>query len=231
LTVLSDIPITLDIDRLAERYRIAPGSDHAQVFEELVARAQDVARPKALYEVCFIDEKGDDWVSVGGVRLASPALRKNLDQVERLFPYVATCGTEIDSLDIPPGDIRQKAWLFFLKGEFLQGAVAYLDEYVRRHHQIANLSSMNPGSGDATLWPLTEQAALFLLFGDVEGAIGVRLTESSLLIPEISISGVFFPTEADFESCQVCHRERCPTRRAPFSQEAWDALYEDLGVG
>jgi len=216
----------LDVAVLAEKYRVRPG-DQAADFEALVAAVQQTCRPKALYEVAYIDEKGDDWVSVGGTRFTSRALRKNLDRAERLFPYVATCGTEVDGLDDADAGIRRKAWLFALKGELLEIAVAHVEEHIARHYQIAKLATMNPGSGDAGVWPLAQQRELFSLLGDVEGGIGVRLTESWLLVPEISVSGVYFPTEADFQSCQVCHRQNCPGRRAPFSQEAWAALCGD----
>jgi len=231
LTTLKDIPVALDAKALAEKYRIRPGSDQVRQFEELVAEVQEAGRPKALYEVAYIDDKGEDWVSVGGVRLTSRVLRKNLEEAEKLFPYVATCGVEADGLGAAGDDIRRKAWLYLLKGELLEIAVAHVQDHIGRHQQIAKLSSMNPGSGDASVWPLTQQKELFSLLGDVEGRIGVRLTESWLLIPEISVSGVFFPTEADFETCQVCHREHCPSRRAPFSEEAWRALCADEDDG
>jgi len=216
----------LDAAALADKYRVRPG-DQAWQFEELVAEVQQAGRPKALYEVAYIETKGDDWVSVGGIRFTSRALRKNLDQAERLFPYVATCGTEVDELNTVEAGIRRKAWLYVLKGELLQIAVAHVEEHIARHHHIAKLATMNPGSGDAEVWPLAQQKELFSLLGDVEGGIGVKLTESWLLIPEISVSGVYFPTEADFQSCQVCHRQNCPGRRASFSQEAWEALCGD----
>ncbi len=221
---LVDIPVSLDVAALMKAYSIEPGSDHARVFTELVAGVQAIARPKAVYEIAFIDAKGDDWISVGAVKLTSRALRKNLDAVERVFPYVATCGTEVDALDIPAGDICRKAWLYFLKGEILQIAVAHTRAHISRHFQIENLSSMNPGSGDACLWPLAEQEQLFSILKGAESEIGVRLTESMLLSPEISVSGVFFPTQKDFLSCQVCHRERCPSRMAPFDAGVWESL-------
>lgn len=227
MTVLVDIPFSLDPELLAAKYRVRPASEQSAVFAELVLRVQEVGRPKALYEVFFIDDKGEDWICAGGVTLTSRALRKNLDPVERIFPYVATCGAEVDSIDIPQGEMSRKAWLYFLKGELLQAATAHVQQHVAAHYQIAKLSSMNPGSGDAALWPLAQQRQLFALLDDVEGRIGVRLTDSWLLVPEMSVSGVFFPTEADFQSCQACHRERCPSRRAPFSQEVWDTLHRD----
>ena len=209
------------------KYRIEPGSDNAMAFEELVARVQAAGKPRAVYEVVYIDEKGDDWVVAGGVRFTSLALRRNLDQAERLFPYVVTCGREVDSVLRPEDGIRQKAWLYVLKSELVGAAVGQVAEHIAKHHLISHLSSMNPGSGDAAMWPLAQQKELFSLLGDVEGQIGVRLTESCLLVPEMSVSGVMFPTETDFQSCQVCHRERCPNRRAAFSQADWEAVCAD----
>jgi hypothetical protein len=83
---------------------------------------------------------------------------------------------------------------------------------------------MNPGSGDARLWPIGQQRPLFELLGDVEAAIGVRLTPSFLMVPNKSVSGILFPTEVRFESCQLCTRENCPRRRAPYSGELAEAL-------
>ena len=38
------------------------------------------------------------------------------------------------------------------------------------------------------------------------------------MIPRKSISGLYFPTEVTFFSCQLCERERCQGRKAPFDE-------------
>lgn len=81
------------------------------------------------------------------------------------------------------------------------------------------MARMAPGSGAANVWPLTQQKPLFSLFGDVEELIGVRLTDRCLMIPIKSVSGIFFPNADKFESCQLCQREQCQGRRAPYSEE------------
>jgi hypothetical protein len=43
------------------------------------------------------------------------------------------------------------------------------------------------------------------------------LTDSLLMVPRKSISGILFPSEEGFVACQLCERERCPGRKAPFS--------------
>lgn len=223
---LRDIPFSLDTDRLLHEQRIQPGTANAALFSELVARVQEAGRPKAIYDVAFIEEKAEDSVVVDGVRFTSRALRRNLDPVERVFPFIATCGAEADAVRVPDDDLVQAFWLWTLKGVVLEAAIEHLAEHIRSRYRLTHTAVMEPGSGDATVWPLEQQVGLFSLFGDVEASIGVRLTESLLMIPTMSVSGFHFPTEAEFASCQLCHREACPSRKAPFSDEVWREMYQ-----
>jgi hypothetical protein len=224
---LQDIPFALDADLLLEQQRIRPGTDTAKVFADIVARVEETARPKAIYDVAYLEEKAEDSVVVKGVRFTSRTLRRNLDPVERVFPYVATCGTEADAIPAAQGDLRQQVWLWSLKELLLAAAIEHLSEHLVERYRIAHYAKMNPGSGDAGVWPIEQQRELFSVLGDVEGRIGVKLTESMLMIPTMSVSGIIFPTETHFESCQICHREDCPRRKAPFSEEVWQAVCAD----
>ena len=85
---------------------------------------------------------------------------------------------------------------------------------------------MNPGS--LSDWPLTEQRPLFSLMGDTDAAIGVRLMPSLLMAPTKSVSGIVFPTESTFASCQLCPRDECPNRRAPYDEGLWRRKYESV---
>ena len=223
----TDIPFTLNANQLFEQLRIKAGTDHAKELEDLVSKVQEIGRPKALYKVSFIDEKGTDSITINGVTFTSLALRKNLDSIERVFPYIATCGTEIDDIEIEQGDLQRKLWIAFLKGNLLEISIQYLGEHLDRRHKVSKLATMNPGSGDASVWPIKQQRELFSIFGDVEKLIGVRLTKSLVIAPDMSVSGILFPTETDFQSCQLCHRENCRFRRAPFDRELWESINQD----
>lgn len=222
-----DIPFIPDTSRLLDRLRIKPGTDRAKAFEDLVSEVQSIAKPKALCKVSFIDEKGEDTITLEGITFTSPALRKNLDSVERVFPYVATCGTEIDDIEIEQGDFRKRLWIGFLKATLLETSHQYLGEQLAERYRLSSLSAMSPGSGDASVWPLEQQRGLFALLGDVEERIGVRLTESLVIVPDMSISGILFPTETEFESCQLCHRQDCRFRRAAFDRELWESINQN----
>ncbi len=223
----TEIPFALNTNQLFEYLRIEPGTDRAKEFEDLVNEVRKIGKPKALYKASFIDEKGEETITLDGVTFTSLALRKNLDSIERVFPYVATCGTEIDDIEIGQGDLQKKIWISFLKGSLLQASMQFLREHLTKRYGVSNLSSMNPGSGDASVWPFEQQRELFSMCGDVEVLIGVRLTKSLVLVPDMSVAGILFPTDADFQSCQLCHRENCHFRRAPFDRELWESIKQN----
>jgi len=224
---LHDIPFSLDAELLMRQQRVQPGTDNAKAFAELLAKVTEVGRPKATYEVCFIEDKADESVVLNGVRLTSRALRRNLDPVERVFPYVATCGTEADAIAVPRDDAVQAFWLWTIKEALLDAATEYLYDHLATRYRMTHWATMDPGSGDADVWPIEQQKELFSVLGDVETRIGVKLTDSMLMIPTMSVSGIVFPTETEFASCQVCHREGCPGRTAPFDEEVWRAVCAD----
>jgi hypothetical protein len=78
---------------------------------------------------------------------------------------------------------------------------------------------MAPGSGSADIWPITQQKELFSIFGDVESLIGVRLTDTYMMIPLKSVSGVIFQTETTFETCQLCPKTACIGRRVEYNPD------------
>jgi hypothetical protein len=150
-----------------------------------------------------------------------------LSKAERAFPFIVTCGRELDGIEIPPDDFMKRFWLDSLKEEALRAAVEHFNRHVRETHGLEQTASMSPGSGDSGLWPIDQQKALFSLFGDTETLIGVRLTESCLMIPNKTVSGILFPTEMKFENCSLCTREKCPERKVGFDKALWDSFHRE----
>ncbi|MGD1975086.1 MAG: vitamin B12 dependent-methionine synthase activation domain-containing protein, partial [Desulfobacterales bacterium] len=99
-------------------------------------------------------------------------------------------------------------------------ALTLVQKQLKKHLQskfaLEKLSFMAPGS--LSDWPIEEQEPLFGLLGDVEASIGVRLTRNLLMMPAKSISGLYFPTEVSFYSCQLCPRKRCESRKAKYNE-------------
>lgn len=226
MEALTQIEPALDTAALLARVHVAPDSEDAAAFTALVDQARAVARPKALYAEAFVEGRGDDTVWIAGITFTSRMLRRKLETVERVFPYVATCGHEMDDVALPAGDVLVQFWWDAIKAELLAVARAHLLAQLTERFRLGQTARMSPGSGDADVWPIEQQRPLFALLEGVTPFIGVILTESCLMIPNKSISGLLFPTEEDFQTCQVCHRDPCPNRRASFDAAVWHSLRE-----
>ncbi len=224
MEILNHIPFTLDSGELMKRLHIRPGSEDAGEFAELLCLARKIGQPKAIYSEAYVEFTGEDTVVLDGIRFTSQMLRNNLAQVDRVFPYIVTCGREMDEAEIPTGNLLTTFWWDAVKESLLRSASQHLLDLLERKYLLKKIASMNPGSGDANVWPIEQQQELFALFGNVRQQIGVELTGSFLMVPNKTISGIFFPTEKDFRTCQVCHRENCPNRSAAFNQELWASI-------
>ena len=212
---LEYIPVNLDLEELKRRLHTGKGGDWSQV-QTLVEEAQSLISAKAVYKVCYIESKIEDAITIDGTWLKSRVLRKNLNNVERVFPYVVTIGNRLEKKTRACNDLLKKYYLDTIGNVALTDARKYLKDQLRSRYALDGMSYMSPGS--LKDWAIEEQRSLFSILGDVESSIGVRLNETLVMIPNKSLSGIYFPTEIQFYSCQLCHREGCPTRKAPYDE-------------
>ena len=215
MEIIDNIPVSISAEQVLRHLHLDEDGKYAGDVHGLIEVTQPLIRPKAIYEVCYIDRKDEDKVEISGVEFTSRVLRVNLDKVERVFSYIATCGTEVQSVEVESDDLMRKFVLDAIKQMALGVAVKHLRQHIDENFRPGQMSAMNPGSLED--WPISQQKQLFSIFGDVESLIGVRLTDSFLMLPIKSVSGIYFPTEIKFESCQLCPRERCQGRRAPYN--------------
>ena len=223
MPTLENIQIKLDFEAVCKRLHLKRDKDFKNLHA-LVDTAHHMIEPRVLYEVKYIEEKFDNGVVVDGRRLISDVLRKNLDQVERVFPFVITIGNKFgENLDACD-DILEKFFLDTIGNVALTHVRKALNDHLKQKYALEKTAFMAPGS--LPNWPIEQQKPLFELFGDVQATIGVKLTESLLMLPAKSVSGIYFPTETSFFSCQLCPRERCDSRKAKYSEK----LAADYGI-
>jgi hypothetical protein len=236
MTAHSDAPIILDPipfrpqeDRILRALGIAEAD--APMFlpdiKELLAQAHAVAKPKGVYKLATVDRPdgadADHTVLIDGCPFTSRVLAVNLKDVSRTFPYIATCGTELEEWSQSIDDPMKRFWADTIKEEALRCAIEAVAHDLVQSFRPGERASMNPGSLED--WPLSEQPGLFALFGDAIDTIGVGLSESFLMIPVKSVSGLWFETESGFKNCQLCPRENCPNRRAPYDPHLFGTRY------
>jgi hypothetical protein len=187
-----------------------------EALSQLVKKAMNVMEPKAAFEIGYVEKRGDDSVVIKGLNFHSRGLCQNLNGVGRVFPYVLTLGPAFDELIDNAEDLLDQ-YLFDQIGNItLRKARQKFKHHLQNRFAHKKLSFMSPGSLED--WPIEEQKQLFLLIGPVESEIRVQLTDSFIMVPRKSLSGIYFPSEVSFLSCQLCPRESCDSRKAKFDK-------------
>ena len=216
----SHILLTLENDALTEKERekilSMGGEDEQEELEALLEEAQAAARPKMVFQVSSIDEKGDDFVIIEGIKVVSPLMRKNFDKVNRVFPFVASCGTELEKwAEGYRDDFLAEFWCEEIRKMYLTHIHIAARPWMQETYGLTgHFASMNPGSIQD--WPLSGQLQLFGMLDreKVLEEVGVKLTDSMLMLPSKSNSGIIFESGKAYENCSRCPILKCPGRRA-----------------
>jgi hypothetical protein len=221
--VFDNIRFHIDPAQVMRMMRARASSGQAKEIERLARAAHDIGRPKAMYKVAYVESRSQDSITLDGMVFTSRVLRVNVEKAHKVFPFVVTCGMELQDWASSMNDPLQRFWADAISEMAMRAAVQFMERHLVEQYQFSQLAKMNPGS--LADWPLQEQRVLFKLLGDTQAAIGVRLTDSLLMAPTKSVSGIWFPTEESFASCQLCPREDCRGRRSPYDQELYDRKY------
>mgnify|MGYP001613243545 CR=1 FL=1 len=214
--VLDDIPVKINVADVLARLRMRGDTKRIEaMIQELIEMVTQVARPKVIYTVSEVSNADGKNLEVDGVEFTHHVPALNFSQGERVFPYVATCGVEIETIKLPPGNAMKGYCLDIIKNMVLRSAGNYLQDHLKQTYHLEEISRLAPGEAMGTT---AQQPKLFSILGDVDGSIGVRLNAHNIMLPEKSNSGIYFETSVKIESCQLCPND-CRGRRAPYDPE------------
>ena len=223
MEILDHIPVQLPLGEIRRLLHLDKDERWDEV-KTLLEVAKPLITPKAAYKISYIDQKLENAVDIDGVRFTSRVLRKNLEEVERVFPYVITIGNKLKEKAGESRDLIKEYYFDIIGNVALSATRKFLEKQLQSRYGLDGISFMSPGS--LTDWPIEEQKQLFSLFGKAQTPIGVKLNRSLLMLPAKSISGIYFPTEVSFFSCQLCQRDKCPGRKAPYDNK----LAKEYGI-
>jgi len=215
-TLITDIPVHLDVPMVLAGIKSSGANKRLEsVIGELIPVVLPVVRPKVLFKEARVTLANGVHLAVNGFEFSHHVPSLSFQIGEMVFPYVTTCGLEIESLQFP-GDMLKDYCLNMIKNTVLMhSAVKYFEDYLKSTYKLTEVSRLGPGEA---MGSTRQQRTLFSLLGDVEGAVGVRLSEHNMMVPEKSSSGIYFETAGRIESCQWCPND-CRARRAPYDPE------------
>lgn len=211
---LLNVPFVFDRKDFEKRICIELYEGMEEAIDDLLARALPLLRPKAVFREIAVEKSNAGEVLIEDQVFTDPALLARLENRKIVFPYIATCGDELDSLASESGDMLEVYWYDALKQMSMDSAFDFLRNHIKEKKSIKGLHSINPGSdtcGEG--WELNDQRKLFNLLPHAEPGIRVRLTESMLMFPNKTVSGFMFESDRDFVSCLECDNVQCPNRK------------------
>lgn len=190
--------------------------EFADELEEMLEEALPIADPVVLFGICPV-AADDGKISVNGVTIPSDLAFSKLNGKNRCFPYICSCGTALEKWSEQyAGDLLAEYWADEIKKYFLMRIRLEFNAYIKENYKTGgHLATLNPGSIAA--WPISGQAELFAVLGGrdfVKEQAGVIYTDSFLMLPSKSFSGIAFESETFYENCQYCPIDKCPGRRA-----------------
>ena len=223
MEILNHIPVRLPLGEIRRQLHLDKDKRWEEV-QTLIEAAKPLIAPKAAYKVSYINQKLEHAVDIDGTRFTSRVLRKNLEEAERVFPYVITIGDKLKEKGSESKDLIKEYYFDVIGNIALSATRKFVEKQLQSRYGLDGMSSMSPGS--LSDWPIEEQKPLFSLFGEEATPVGVKLTQHLLMLPAKSISGIYFPTEVSFFSCQLCPRDKCPGRKAAYDNN----LVKEYGI-
>jgi hypothetical protein len=187
----------------ANESRRLPDGRLGGIIDSSIERARELLSTAGIY------------VIASGSDLAGSTVFEGL---ERLAYCVCTIGPELETevTRLSKGDELTRAVVLDAAGSVAAEAVAeHMDRSIREAAALEGLKTScraSPGYGD---WDVSEQRALFRIVP--AGRIGVRLSESAMMIPRKSVSFAVHIAEhparmRSENSCRNCDHVDCPYR-------------------
>lgn len=220
MKVIDQIPVELDAEELKRALRAGRVREMVMDLAHLMEEGNRLIEPRAVYTFTKVKSIEKDQVHLeSGHAMKSIIMADMLENGQTIAPYVVTIGPKLERQvsEIAKGSILQ-AWILEKIGDHALGkASAYTGSCIEETLG-SNMSGFGPGTGTGRLFGIEQQKVLFQIL-DPPRNIGVCLTSSYLMVPRKSVSGVLAATSRDYVACQYCPRERCESRRKPYSGE------------
>ena len=208
------VPMDLNVDLIRRRLRVPKQGRYRERFHEMLGQAIEIGRPKGAFGLAVVDGNGPDFIQIEGITFTSRIMNAYLEQGQPTYPYLLTCGRELEEWSLGLPDTLERFWADQIKKSALLGVADRVKAGIDALSEAGPTSGMSPG--ELADWPLVEQEGLFALLGPMAERLGVRLNKGMIMTPTKSVSGIRFHAMEAFESCQYCTQDKCPDRRVAF---------------
>ncbi len=220
---ISHIPFELTPEEAAEYLRV--NEDDFEEFLDVYNEIVPILNPTIYFGAEEIHSNDGRRVVIGDQTFESRILAVNVKDVNKVYPYVVTSGRAAYDRAVSYDDSLYSFWAHGICEIALRNAMQAGIEQAKTRLGVSALNAMNPGS--LSDFPISSQRPLFDLLKNVEEECGVTLTDTYLMIPIKSGSGIWFESDKHYANCMMCPRVNCPNRRADYREDMFEKEYAE----
>lgn len=197
---------------------VEPDAESRATTEVLLREAAEIIHPRFEYHIaegrCTEDSVIIDEITFGTGRIIS----RQLSRAGRFAVFVATAGegwTQWKEILRRRDDVLHTFIADCIGSQIVESAADYMEQVLQKELDEDGLRRTNRFSPGYCGWQVSQQPLLFSLFPDAQPC-GISLTESCLMMPEKSVSGIIGVGENvryHPYTCHICTMENCLRRR------------------
>ena len=208
-----------DILRLLGDQQGMIGAHTEELVDKYITECLRISSPAGAFVLTeAFDSLSPEEIRILGVRFNSgKIIPKMLRNSQNYAFFLVTAGPELENLArslMTEGDYLDGYIVDLLASELVDSAADQIQEQVRNLAEQRSMQITNRYSPGYCSWNVDEQQKLFSLFP--EGCCGISLSESSLMNPVKSISGIIgLGAEVAFRdyTCEICSMIHCQFRK------------------
>ncbi len=216
----------IDIDRQQVLSHIGYGDDYEpsarikSLVNDYIENYHDLIAPSYSYEIKDIVSVQGEHVTIGGsITFESKVIARLLERCEKIAIFALTIGNHLEEMVsylAENGLVLQATVLDAIGSGAAERMAAYVGDRIRRMANAEGLITSRRFSPGYCDWEVSQQKMVFLALNG--NPAGIRLTESLLMVPRKSVSGIIGIGLANnniesYNPCHTCKKEDCPGRR------------------
>lgn len=233
-TICMTLPFEWHSRRLQRQMHCGADSFQVHRCRALYDRCGAHFHPSFLLRAVDTAPCGPAQICMGEAAFQSRILSHQIHHSERAYLYLSTCGWraegQADNIEAD-WETRSDMTADMLMERYLLRELAHcaylqamdaLQTFLRQQFGGTQLRLLCPGS--VPDWSVQDMRTISQMLGAKCAALGIRVLDSGMIAPLYTTAGLIYHAEDDFESCVVCLRAACETRRAMFDFARYQAF-------
>ncbi len=190
-----------------------------EIIEKYISQCKEIMSPKGVFAVFeAVNLKSEDMIGIEGTTFHIGKIIKNmLRNSESYALFAVTAGPEIENMakSLLEGGQFLEGYIVDLIGSgIVESAADQLHRSIKQFAERGGINASNRYSPGYCSWNVVEQQKLFRHLPD--GCCGIALSESSMMTPIKSISGIVglgYSVRYQDYTCEICSLKDCIFRK------------------